>query len=73
MVCEHVREIRDVEPDSTQGCPECLAAGDSWVHLRFTLGWSGRRAAWVAVLSVVTIVVTFFGIGVVSDVHTMLL
>jgi cytochrome c-type biogenesis protein CcsB len=43
------------------------------LHLRFTLGWSGRRAAWVAVLSVATIVVTFFGIGVVSDVHTMLL
>ncbi len=43
------------------------------LHLRFTLGWKGRRAAWVGVLSVVTIIVTFFGIGVVSDVHTMLL
>jgi ABC-type transport system involved in cytochrome c biogenesis permease subunit len=43
------------------------------LHLRFTLGWSGRRAAWVGVLSVATIVITFFGIGVVSDVHTMLL
>jgi cytochrome c-type biogenesis protein CcsB len=43
------------------------------LHLRFTLGWSGRRAAAVAALSVVGIVVTFFGIGVVSNVHTQLL
>jgi cytochrome c-type biogenesis protein CcsB len=43
------------------------------LHLRYTLGWRGRRAAWLGVLSVVTIVITFFGIGVVSDVHTMLL
>ncbi len=37
MTCEHVKEIRSVEPDSTEGCPECLAAGDSWVHLRMCL------------------------------------
>ncbi len=37
MICEHVREIRDVEPDSTEGCSECLAAGDTWVHLRMCL------------------------------------
>ena len=43
------------------------------LHLRFTLGWSGRRAAWVAVGSVTTVVLTFFGLGVVSQVHTMLL
>ncbi len=42
------------------------------LHLRFTLGWKGRRAAWVAVLSVLTIVVTFFGIGG-ANVHTQLL
>jgi Zn ribbon nucleic-acid-binding protein len=34
MVCEHVREIRSVEPDSTRGCSDCLAVGDGWVHLR---------------------------------------
>ena len=43
------------------------------LHLRVTLGWSGRRAAWVAVASVATVVLTFFGLGVVSQVHTMLL
>jgi cytochrome c-type biogenesis protein CcsB len=43
------------------------------LHLRFTLGWKGRRAAWLSLLSVVAVVVTFFGIGVVSDVHTQLL
>lgn len=36
MVCEHVREIRDVEPDS-EGCSECLAKGDRWVQLRMCL------------------------------------
>ena len=43
------------------------------LHLRFTLGWSGRRAAWLTLLSVASVVITFFGIGVVSDVHTELL
>jgi uncharacterized UBP type Zn finger protein len=34
--CPHVREIRDVTP-TTNGCAECLASGDSWVHLRLCL------------------------------------
>ncbi len=37
MVCEHVREIRDVAPDSWEGCRECLAAGDEWVQLRMCM------------------------------------
>ena len=37
MICAHVREIRDVAPDSYEGCRECLAAGDTWVHLRMCL------------------------------------
>jgi ABC-type transport system involved in cytochrome c biogenesis permease subunit len=44
-----------------------------YLHLRFTLGWSGRKASWLAVAAVATVIVTFFGIGVVSDVHTELL
>ncbi len=36
MVCEHLKEIRDVEP-STQGCAECLASGARWVQLRMCL------------------------------------
>ena len=31
--CTHLGEIRDVEPHS-HGCEECLAMGDTWVHLR---------------------------------------
>ena len=44
-----------------------------YLHLRFTLGWAGRRASWLALAAAAGIVVTFFGIGVVSDVHTQLL
>lgn len=43
------------------------------LHLRFTLGWRGARASWLALVSVASVIVTFFGIGVVSDVHTELL
>jgi uncharacterized UBP type Zn finger protein len=31
--CAHVRAILPVQP-SGSGCLECLAAGDTWVHLR---------------------------------------
>ncbi len=31
--CTHRDQIREVTP-SAQGCEECLAMGDSWVHLR---------------------------------------
>ena len=31
--CTHLGQIRDVEPHSN-GCEECLALGDTWVHLR---------------------------------------
>ncbi len=37
--CRHMKEVlalRDVVP-STQGCAECLAQGDDWVHLRLCL------------------------------------
>src|ERR1700675_1434013 len=36
MICEHVEEIRDVQP-SSDGCLECLQTGDDWVHLRLCL------------------------------------
>jgi uncharacterized UBP type Zn finger protein len=33
--CTHLDQIdRDVQPDSTIGCSDCLAAGLRWVHLR---------------------------------------
>ena len=37
--CAHVSAIAEVQPDSPDSCPECLASGDSWVHLRVCLIW----------------------------------
>ncbi len=34
--CRHLDEIRPVVP-SARGCEECLATGDTWVHLRLCL------------------------------------
>jgi len=34
--CEHLDLIQEVEPNGT-GCGECLAVGDTWVHLRLCL------------------------------------
>ncbi|HKF00403.1 MAG TPA: UBP-type zinc finger domain-containing protein [Actinomycetes bacterium] len=34
--CSHLDQIRDVTP-RTQGCEECLAVGDTWVHLRMCM------------------------------------
>jgi hypothetical protein len=31
--CDHTAQIRDVTPNS-EGCEQCIALGDSWVHLR---------------------------------------
>jgi len=36
MECTHVDQIRDVRPN-TDGCEDCLAIGDPWVHLRLCL------------------------------------
>ena len=32
VVCSHLQLIQDVTPHSN-GCEECLAMGDTWVHL----------------------------------------
>ena len=34
--CTHRDQIRDVVPDS-DGCEECLAMNDTWIHLRLCL------------------------------------
>ena len=34
--CTHLDMIQDVTP-SAKGCEECLAMGDTWVHLRLCL------------------------------------
>ena len=34
--CTHLDQVSDVTPNS-EGCEECLAAGDWWVHLRMCM------------------------------------
>ncbi len=34
MTCEHLSQASDSLPDAPHVCPECIAAGDRWVHLR---------------------------------------
>jgi hypothetical protein len=34
--CRHLDQIRDVTPAS-EGCQQCLALGDRWVHLRMCM------------------------------------
>ncbi|BCB78712.1 UBP-type zinc finger domain-containing protein [Phytohabitans flavus] len=38
MACTHLAEAGTVEPQTTEGCQDCLAAGHrDWVHLRLCL------------------------------------
>ena len=32
--CSHLDQVKDVQPGTPEGCQECLASGDRWVHLR---------------------------------------
>jgi uncharacterized UBP type Zn finger protein len=32
--CEHLVQVTEIEPQTTEGCQECLAEGSRWVHLR---------------------------------------
>jgi uncharacterized UBP type Zn finger protein len=32
--CTHLGEIQTTTPNTPDGCEECLATGDRWVHLR---------------------------------------
>ena len=36
-VCGHLREVHEVTPNTPDGCEECLASGDMWVHLRLCM------------------------------------
>lgn len=40
------------------------------LHLRITLGWRGKKAAWLAVVSLFGVVFLYFGIGFISGIHT---
>jgi uncharacterized UBP type Zn finger protein len=35
--CTHLDRIEQVSPSSTEGCSECMASGDRWMHLRMCL------------------------------------
>jgi uncharacterized UBP type Zn finger protein len=35
--CEHLVSMSPVEPITPEGCGECLATGDRWVHLRLCM------------------------------------
>jgi len=35
--CSHLDTITDPQPTTPDGCQECLATGDTWVHLRLCL------------------------------------
>ena len=37
------------------------------LHLRKTLGWRGRRIAWIVVGAIVTVIVTFWGVNLVMQ------
>lgn len=37
------------------------------LHLRVTLGWRGRRIAWILVFAIVTVLVTFWGVNLVMS------
>lgn len=37
MACEHLQHLQAVEPTTPDGCEECLAAGQRWVHLRLCM------------------------------------
>jgi uncharacterized UBP type Zn finger protein len=37
MKCRHLKWIQHAEPRTPEGCEECLAMGDSWVHLRLCM------------------------------------
>jgi uncharacterized UBP type Zn finger protein len=34
--CKHLKDLKPVEPNG-DGCEECLAIGDEWVHLRLCM------------------------------------
>ena len=37
------------------------------IHLKVTLGWKGRRLAWLMILLLITVIITFWGIDLMVD------
>lgn len=38
MACQHLLNLTETEPNTYDGCEDCLKTGDSWVHLRLCMG-----------------------------------
>lgn len=36
-VCLHLKNAKMIEPNTPEGCEECLQIGDTWFHLRLCL------------------------------------
>lgn len=45
----------------------------TYIHLGVTLGWRGRRMAWLAIFAIIFEFITFGGIGYLGGVHTTIL
>lgn len=60
------------EPLQTWSLVSWLVYG-AFLHLRITLGWKGKRAAWLSLLALAGIMFVFWGISLVSDQHTRVL
>lgn len=45
----------------------------TYIHLGATLGWKGKRMAWLAVIALAFVFITFGGIGYLGGVHTPVL
>lgn len=43
------------------------------IHLGVTLGWKGSRMAWLTILSLISLFITFGGIGYMTGIHTVIL
>ncbi|MDH3973849.1 MAG: cytochrome c biogenesis protein CcsA [Deltaproteobacteria bacterium] len=44
-----------------------------YIHLGVTLGWKGKRMAWLAIVSIIFVFITFGGIGFIQGIHTTIL
>ena len=37
------------------------------IHLKITLGWSGRRLAWLCIAALIIVIITFWGVDLVVE------
>lgn len=45
----------------------------TYIHFGVTLGWKGRKMAWLAIISLISLFVTYGGIGYMASVHTTMM